>query len=289
MNYFQRHRLTLISALVWLCTASSLFGERIVFDLGYVLFAPSKWAIAKHLGWSRCARYLLREHHAFEDLRHVFSNVLHAVPASQPPFTIAGDEQGNCMSAIMCEQQAGIKSSQQIFEEIYATIGKLDQQHFFSSPCERILIEKLTEAVFDPLVFSKVMQPIPQGVELLKLCAAEKDANGNPRHELMILSNFDETSFQLLYEKYPEIFKYFKPENIFISAHFKCFAGLKPSPTLFQHVMAKAQCPADDIVFLDDQLINCTGAENCGWTSIQVKNGNFKAAKQELKARKLIS
>ena len=290
MNNFKRYSRTLISAFVWLCATSSLFGERIVFDLGYVLFAPSKWAIAKHLGLSKCARYFLRERHNFEDLRHVFSQVLEAVPASHPPFLVAGDEKGTPMSGIMCEQQAGIKNSHQVFEEIYATIGNLDQEHFFSSPCERDLVERLTESVFDPIIFSRVMQPIKQGVELVKLLAAEKDENGNPRHELCILSNFSDEAFQLLYEKYPEIFKHFKPENIFISASFKCFAGLKPCPVLYHHVTAKLQCSSTDIVFLDDQKMNCVGAKvACDWTTIQVKNENFKEIKQELKARGLLS
>ena len=274
---------------VGLCTTSQLFGERIVFDLGYVLFAPSKFAISRHLGWGSCARYFLREQHKFEDLRHVFNQVLQHVPTSIPTFDVAGDEAGSCMSGIMCEQQAGIKTSQEALDEIAATINHLDHENFFSSACERTLIERITKTVFDPVIFSQVMFPIKQGVELVKLLAAEKDADGTPRHELMILSNFSDEAFQLLYKKYPEIFKYFKPENIFISSRFKCFAGLKPSPLLYQHVMAKTGATAHEIVFLDDQDRNCKGAQACGWTAIQVKNGNFKAVKQELKARKLIT
>lgn len=285
-NYLKH--LSLIVA-VGLCAAHSLFGERIVFDLGYVLFAPSKFAISRQLGWGSCARYFLRERHKFEDLRKVFFQVLNSVPTSIPPFDVAGDEKGSAMSGIMCEQQAGIKTCQQVLDEIFATINQLDQQQFFTSACEKTLIERLTKSVFDPQLHAQIMLPIKQGVELVKLLAAEKDVDGNPRHELMILSNFSDEAFELLYKKYPEIFKYFKPENIFISGRFKCFAGLKPSPLLFQHVMAKAQCPASDIVFLDDQPINCQGAEFCGWTSIQVKNGDFKPVKQALKARGLIT
>lgn len=274
--------------VAWLFVANSLFGERIVFDLGYVLFAPSKFAISRQLGWGTCARYFLRERHKFEDLRKVFFQVLNNVPTNVPPFDVAGDEVGNRMSGIMCEQQAGIKTCQQVLEEITATIDRLTQENFFSSACERTLIERLTKTVFDPQLHAQIMFPIKQGVELVKLLAAEKDADGNPRHELMILSNFSDEAFQLLYKKYPEIFKYFKPEKIFISSRFKCFAGLKPSPLLYQHVMAKTQSPANDIVFLDDQLVNCQGAEFCGWSAIQVKNGNFTAVKQELKTRGLI-
>lgn len=284
----QTSRLKQLSVAI-MCTLLTLpiFSKIIVWDLGFVLFEPSKAQIARHIGLWDLFCYKFAEKKNPYNLRATLFGILDNARAGEPRKITIPDDEGKPLNNIMCDYQAGVKTSEQLLEEIHATIEQLDTQGYFSSKRERKIMEKMMQTIFDPLAFARFNHPISKGVQILKQCATKKDANGNPCHEMMVLSNWDAESYAILKDlkQGQAVFKYFKPENIRISGTFGGYEHLKPHPNAFQKIIAEKKVDPSEIIFIDDQIVNIQAAQACGITAIHLPKdkNSYKDLKKQLK------
>jgi len=242
-------------------------------------------AFAKHIGLMNCFTYGLLNPRKALNMHKQLADVLDAARPDEPKNKVVGDGNGNAMSNIMCDYQAGISPSEIVCQELYNTIESLDKQGYFSSTKERDIIQKTIEIIFDPLTFSRTIFPIHKGAKLLKACAHKKNSQGQHCHEMMILSNWDLESFEIL-KDLPQnkvVFQHFKPENIVISGAFGSHDGLKPHKTVFEYVINLKQVKPSDIVFIDDQEVNIAAARACGIKAVHLKDGDYHQLKKDLK------
>lgn len=276
-----------IIALCCIITTTPLFSKIIVWDLGYVLLEPSKSQIARHIGIWDLFCYKFAERKNPYDLRGTLFSILDRTRAHEPKNLSVPDDQGKPLNNIMCDYQAGLQTSDKLLEEIQTTIEQLDTEGYFSSKREKRIMEKMIQTIFDPIAFARFTHPISQGVNILKQCANKKDAEGNPEHEMMILSNWDAESFSILQDlkQGKAVLKYVKPENVLVSGTFANYTHLKPHPNAFKHIIAMKNVDPSEIIFIDDQEVNCKAAQACGITAIHLpkEKNSYKNLKKQLK------
>lgn len=257
----------------------SISGKYVVCDLGQVLIGPNKLKFAlSHLGLFNVIGF------SEEHIRRVITDIQNTARLFAPKNTVVMGDKGTPLSTMHCEYLAGMKTSAECLEQLQASIELLDSVGYFKSKRERRLAEKVLEVVYDPEVCARYMEPIEKGVRLLKKCSEKLDEHGNPANEMMILSNWDKESFPLMYEakRMQRVFKYFNPENIFISGAFGHEQGNKPYPWVFNFVTKAKHALPSDFVFIDDQIANVEAARRCGWHAIWLQDGNYKQVELEL-------
>lgn len=265
----------------------SISGKYVVCDLGHVLIGPNKLNLAfSHLGIFNILGS------SEKDIRRIMADIQttaqwfdgnNQLMMREENTTVMGDT-GKPLSTLHCDYLAGMKTSAECFEQLQASIELLDSVGYFKSKRERRLAEKVLEVVYDPEVCARYMEPINKGVKLLQKCSEKLDEHGNPANEMMILSNWDKESFPLMYEakRMQRVFKYFNPENIFISGAFGHEQGNKPYPWVFNFVTKAKNALPSDFVFIDDQIANVEAARRCGWHAIWLQDGDYKQVELEL-------
>jgi 2-haloacid dehalogenase len=80
------------------------------------------------------------------------------------------------------------------------------------------------------------------------------------------LSNWSAETFPLAYNKY-EFFRLF--DGIIISGDVKV---VKPEPAIFQLLLTRANCPADQCLLIDDSTLNIEAAQKLGFASIRFQS-----------------
>lgn len=259
----------------------------VVFGLTEVLLGHSVWEITKKLGWRIVST--LWDPQLPDRMRKKRADVLNAVSKEKSPFLAGGDDQGNPMSRIMFEQQAGVKTPQATMQEINDTITKLASQAFFSSDREKTLVTNLINTVDNPDVYIHCMEPLKGGLELVELCSQ------NPANELMILSNFGGGMLEQLQKLYPDMFKHFKAKNIvlagdiseadrkqYFSSPLHVIKPGGPDGEIFRYVEIRTGYQGPTITFIGDQEIDAETSKKRGWQSLQVKGGDFASIKKAL-------
>lgn len=259
----------------------------IIWDLGDVLFKQSHFGIASTIGIRRFASYALFDGQS-PHIQPLLFEVLGKLGKQQThPEQQVHSHNGVPLPQIMCDWLAGLLTPQEVIARSHQCIKDLDAQLFFVSEREKQLIEEAVSVIFDPVHFAHHNRPIWQGLKLLKECARYRDGAGNP-HILMVLSNWDSHSFDLLYEKHPEVFEHF--DHIIISGDIGC---IKPHRSCFEHVLQFLQTYNPDLdprdcFFIDDQLINVRGAEQCNIQGLWLKNGNYRELRKKMKSHGLL-
>lgn len=269
----------------------------VIFGLLEVLLEHSVWEVSKRLGWLTTARYVLQDPNLPNKMRIKRTKVLTAVSTEKPPFPAAGDDQGNLMSRIVFEQQAGIKKSEAAVKEINSTITRLAQDGFFCSVGEETLVTNLINTVDNPEVYIQCMKPVQSAIALIELCLK------NQNNELMILSNFGVGMLGQLQKTYPEVFKYFEAKNIIIagdiseadrkeyfSSPLHVIKPGGPKGEIFRYIEARTGYRGEQITFIDNPKIDVEAAKQiCGWQSLQVTDGDFAPIQQALISSGIIS
>jgi len=298
-------RLFTAAALFCAFLCQNAFSAKIIFDIGGVLAEVSRSGIASKMGFGNLLGYIIIDRQDPHNIRDVLFRVLDITREHEPKNMTVPDDLGNPLANVMCDYQAGVKSSKEILKEIGQTIELLDKVEFFRSHRERDMVEALVETIFEPEIFAQYMKPIPKGLALLKKCATKKDKDGNLCNEIIILSNWDNES-----PKYSaalkEIFTYVEPKNIFMSGMFGSHNGLKPNPSVFDFLLkaidpqGSSHSPAhpdetkkEPIIFIDDMKVNTDAARKHGIHAIHLERkkggftgttqGDYKAVEKELK------
>ena len=123
--------------------------------------------------------------------------------------------------------------------------------------------------------------PIADAITLLNDCYHAKKADGSPKNTLLVLSNWDTVSFDLLQKRYPEIFDaYFKKHHIIVSG---AIGLIKPEKEAFKYVLNTYKLDPKDCIFINDQYDNVLASQAAGITSLTVCKGNYKPLRAILK------
>lgn len=311
-----------VKPLLTLCflLSNNLFCATIIWDIGNVLLGPNKIGMVREMGMRNILGYIFLDRQNPKNIRQRLFEVLDYARKDEPRNSTVPDDEGNPLPNIFCDYQAGVKSSQEILQEIDTTITKLDEAGYFCSSREREMIAALTRTIFDPVVFGKYMKVIPQGLALLKECANKKDADGTPINKIFILSNWDKES-PTHTPALKEVLTCVAPQNVFISGYFTSHQALKPNPALFSTIArivnpranpystyiphglmapvvpqttiqpdtlikqfgSSQTSPEETVIFIDDMLCNIAAAEAVGIRGIHC-TGNYKAIRKQLKA-----
>jgi beta-phosphoglucomutase-like phosphatase (HAD superfamily) len=273
--------------LAFLCLFSAFLSETkvLIFDLSDTLLKHSNFGIAQSVGFTKFIDHLvldLKNPRTFSGAikKHTFDMLdMAGIQQAQPGQLLAQTAFGHHsrpLPDIMCKWQAGTISGAQAIATMDSILSSPAGRKKLPSMYERRLIRRIIHTMFDANVLAHNFYPIDGAEALLKECARK----GNT---LMILSNFDVASFNIL-SQLPQVhgvFKYFRPENIILSGK---VGMIKPHPAMYQHVLATHSLNPADCIFIDDRPENITGAAACGIQGILVKNQDLKAVHHQLRA-----
>lgn len=252
----------------------------IIWDLGDVLFRQSHFGIASSIGIGRFASYALLDGQS-PHIQPLLFDVLGTLGEQQTEQQVCC-QNGVPLPQIMCDWLKGFVTSQEVVKRAHGCIEDLDAQAYFVSEREKRLLQETVSVIFDPHNFAYYNRPIRQGLKLLKECARYRDEFGNP-HTLMVLSNWDPHSFDILSEKHSDIFALF--DHVIISGD---IGHAKPHTSCFEYVLKTYNLNPLDCYFIDDQLVNVQGAERCNIRGLWLKNGNYRELRKKMRAYGLL-
>jgi FMN phosphatase YigB (HAD superfamily) len=262
---------------VSLVAACGSQAKTILWDLGGVLFKPDRLSMSYYeLGWLDMGSYMITDQKSplhVKDL--LFDDLLYRLPAeSDSQNLVAYLPDGTPMAPIMMDWLKGIISGDKIIKMLFELIEDLDTRHYFSSPREKMLLQKMVKAVFDPQVLARYTKPIAAGIKLLNECAAHGCMN-------IIVSNWDPYSFQFLTRSSQgrKALKVISPHHFFISG---THGLMKPDIQVFKKVLNIYQLNPGDCFFIDDQIENIKAAEGCGIKGHWLEKGDYHNLRRAL-------
>jgi FMN phosphatase YigB (HAD superfamily) len=275
------HMKRLLICLITITAYIACYGQVIIWDLGDVLFKQNRFGIARSIGLNHFAAYTLFDWKT-PHIQSLFFDVLDKCGSqkSENNSPIYSPD-GIPLPPIMHDWLTGKISPTHLTNSVHKRIEELDSLNFFISDREKKLVGETARALFDPYVFASHNKPIKEAVRLLKECAEVTTLDGK-QHILVILSNWDSYSFDVLCEQHSHIFTMF--DHIFISGDI----GLaKPHNACFEKVLSvlKNEYNVDpqECYFIDDQYNNVEAAQKCGINGLWLKNGNYRELRKQLK------
>src|SRR5437764_7819897 len=90
-------------------------------------------------------------------------------------------------------------------------------------------------------------------------------------YRLLLLSNTNALHFDMIAASYP-VLRHF--DDYILSYR---VGALKPDPVLYAHAVARAACPAQECLFIDDTRANVEGAKSAGLEAVQFENWDVLA------------
>jgi FMN phosphatase YigB (HAD superfamily) len=255
----------------------------IIWDLGGVLVKPNYFGIMNHIGLKSLLWYSVRDFKS-PHIRPLIFKLLHMLEQAPAGTPCLYDEKGKPLPYCLYKWLTGKQTNEEIIEQFILQIDRLNKENYFSSARQKSLIQKIVQTLFNAEALAHYSKPITRGIKLVKSCA---QALGS-KHKLMILSNWDQHSFEKLYNS-PQgkiIFEHFKFEDIVISGTI----GLaKPDPRCFHYLIDTYKLIPQECIFIDDQLENIQAAQSCGMTAIHLKNKNYRDLKKFLSTNNILS
>jgi len=238
--------------------------KNIVFDLTGVLFNPCKKKIVGQVGVMRLLWYMVRH---LEKPTKVFDRAFDFMDLISP---VPQDSNYNfrykdrLMSQLAYDLMIGKITSKELLELLYKRLIRSEYKKFFRSFLEQSMLKKITETFFSSeLIVKKILRPINGGIQVVKDFYKKVNGDGQRAHKLYLLSNFDSETFELLAEKYADLFKRF--DGIMISADVGC---LKPENKIYEKFFNKFQLDPKECFFIDDQSENIVAAKKFGMDGI---------------------
>lgn len=260
--------------------AASLQADVIVFDLGGVVLGQSKLKTYWNIGLTNF--FGIYNPFNVESSLMGFLNQLQERTSDDNEYLPL--RYGKPLPQIMCDWLAGKLN---YTEHIRTMIdeGLKIHSHLFTSDSHRKLIGACAHFMFNPVELAEVTYVLKDGLNLMKKCYKKRDLQGNRKHKVYILSNWDALSFSYLMKNasIKKMLKYC--DGILLSGD----AGyIKPQPQIFLHLFEKFNINPEKerVVFIDDQEENIKTAQNLGIEAILYENGH--AAKKALKSLKLL-
>ncbi len=202
----------------------------IIIDLGGVLIDNSRTELFKQIGISVAAHLIF--------VREKLMAELHKVEPLSDTTCLACDEKGNPLPPIFSDMLKGIPSAK-ILERLEQSISDKNLLH-------------VAQIIFTPQKFARTFY-IYDGAKQFVLDCRNQGLN------IYILSNIDEETFQILYERDQDFFDLF--DGIIISG--RC-GMIKPDPAIFSYALETFNLDPSECVFIDDQQVNVRAATSCG-------------------------
>ncbi len=250
----------------------------LLWDLGGVLFQPDKLGVAKEIGLSYFATYMLSDWRN-PNIQAVLFDVLEQMERPERGVREkAGTGEGVPLPTIMCHWQAGTTSGPEIIRRSDNHLKRLRQIDYFESDHEYRLIKKTIHAMFNPKILARNIQPVPAGFDVVRLCGEACNKDGSKKNRNFVFSNWDDLSFDIFYKNNRAYFKPF--EKIVISGHIKL---IKPRAEAYKYLLETYKLDPKDCILIDDQEVNVIGARKCGIKCVLIKNGSYEQVKRDLK------
>ncbi len=264
--------------LLLLGIASPLYSKVVIWDLGGVLFRRSNMKMASSIGISRFLGYWFFDRkNPFTQLEPVLFEVLDQIPC--PPLKDKRDacnKRGKPFPKVMSHWQAGTLSGADIIIQSKPCIERLEQEGFFVSRRERMLVEKTIEGMFDPLLLAQCMRPHSRTTRVFKECANALNKDGTQRNINIALSNWDPDSFACLKSRHSFTFSHF--DHLVISG--QC-GYIKPWKSTYEFLIKQYNLTPSECLFIDDQEENLRAAEELGFNTYLMKN-NYRELRRIL-------
>lgn len=236
---------------------ASKTGIILAFDLHGVLLGVDAKRAFNEVGLSSVLKYASALNISFSQIEHELTKKVYGVfntIQSTGNDCNALDPYGNRMPGLMCDWQRGLKSN----SELKAIIEKAIEAHpeWFAADIEKQLVHQIMVKMFTPELLVSTVKIIPEGLDFVKKCKEQG-------HTLIILSNWDPESFQLLQAKFPEFLILFDGMIVSGITH-----EAKPKREAYGLLIDRQKKYHEDILFIDDQKENVDAARKYGLQAI---------------------
>ena len=108
---------------------------------------------------------------------------------------------------------------------------------------------------------------LQKGLEILQACASQKDAHGNKKHQIYILSNWGKSGFEKLKKQHGAILDLFDGHVISGECGYS-----KPNSEIFELLINRYNLANQECIFIDDSVINVNAANKFGWKAIHYQD-----------------
>ena len=258
-----------LSLLIPAC-ASSLHAWYIIFDLPKTLMDVNEFSFFKSEIGASGIWYTLTFNNP-KNLKEKTFNTLSEIGTQECAAEhFVRDPEGDLLPQVYCDFLLGKPDTFKRSKQHVRTNLKKNR--------ERDLIESIAKAIFDPEKLAQHAEVVKHGLQLVQDCK-----NRHGQDQLYIMSNLNVASLQELYKaKHMQpLLKHFTPQtNIFISEKMKT---LLPNPACFES-LTKRNYNLNECVFISSMPWNVQSARQAGLRAVLVKDGDFKTAREELKA-----
>lgn len=251
----------------------------VIFDLGNVLIRTNHYKALRYLGIKDTLFYRFFHWRSFQALQSTVCTLLdtYTLPIDHTPLC---DSYGRQLPHLFSDTLKGVCTESQARPLAYQAL-KNSENCFYNKREER-LCKKTIELMFNPELLITTQELMKDGFLLLKECLAA-------HHEVFICSNMSEEMFELIKNKFPELFSLIPEENIIISAHVK---AVKPEQAFYtivcKRLIKKGLKPTKETCFfIDDQLENIEALNNQPIQGIH-KKSSFKNIKKFFKKQGLL-
>lgn len=256
----------------------SLEAKIIIWDLGGVLFAPSKFKITLwELGLPTLIGHTILDGKNPADLQKRTFEILNLLGTQQGPLEYRlKSPDGLELPQLFVEMLLGKVTPAIALKQSTDLVQQLWKEKFITEKREKKLLLRILKTMFHSDTFISYMKVISDAAKLVAECARDQKCTQ------LVLSNWDAVSFDMLYSS-PEgqkVFAYIKPENIMISG--SCQLA-KPDPAIFKHMIETYNLDPKECIFIDDTLENVRSAITCGFNAIWFHKMSYKDLKKVLK------
>lgn len=243
----------------------------LLLDLGGIFFDFSVLSYVSEIGYGSILSHVVCDLTVPTDMK---TKIFHVVGQAQvdvvPNLKSTCDKKGRALPYLLCLYQAGRITPQEALKKAMQSHETLIKSGYFVSNREAEVIKKALRAMFTPEIQDKTINPLDDGITLLKELAALKNKDCAKKYTLIALSNWDPHSFALLKKRYPEVFALF--DDIIISGDIKT---IKPNHEAYEFPLKKHNLKPEDCIFIDDQPENINAAKDYGIEqSLLFKNCN---------------
>jgi FMN phosphatase YigB (HAD superfamily) len=249
MNFKKRYKLkTLFIGFLFFLSCTNAWSLPVIFDLNGVLVETNKMA-AFGTFWKELILFTSTLHNPLKAKTRLFEilNLIKPLPADALP---AEDGEGTAIPQLIRDWLSGSMNT----KELKAVIANFCNEHpeVFKNYAEKQLILAIANMMFTPERFVKTQTLNSEGLAFARYCKEQG-------HDLYILSNWDAESFDLMLERYPELFELF--DGILISGNAGC---IKPDTRIYEILLESYNINPYDAIFIDDQQNNLYAAQKLG-------------------------
>jgi FMN phosphatase YigB (HAD superfamily) len=257
--------------------------RNILWDLGNTLISFRQKAAAQDHDDKRILSFLACFYGDKKTLSHLECKALSILEETgkqlSTPEMLILLPSGHPAPEIICSWYAGKITQEQAIHKVTAALEK--NNLIISSHEEKITLQNMLIAVFNPILLGEHLFPIAQGLELLEQCAH------NRQNKLFVLSNIDPYSFTYFYTTLPGklLFRYFDQKNICISGQ---VGAIKPHREIYDYFLSTYKLEPKSCIFIDNQPENFYWPRQFGISCVELKENDYNQLKTDLASFKIL-